>query len=81
MLNFATAGTIGLLIAVFSLMFGLLEGWANTVNESAGGIGIEQPIGVVALSFVFVLGIYSALSVIDVMRSKWGPIRKILRMS
>ena len=80
-LNFATAGTIGLLIAVFSLMFGLLEGWANTVNESAGGIGIEQPIGVVALSFVFVLGIYSALSVIDVMRSKWGPIRKILRMS
>lgn len=80
-LNFSTAGTVALLVSVFSLIFGLLEGWANTVNESAGSIGIAQPIGIIALSFVFVLGIYSALSILDLVRSKWGPIRKVLRMS
>lgn len=80
-LNFATASTVGLLISVFSLIFGLLEGWSNTVNESAGGVGIEQPIIIIVFSFSFILAIYSLLSVIDQVRDKWGPIRKILRMS
>ena len=80
-LNLSTAGTVGLLISIFSLIFGLLEGWANTVNESAGGIGIEQPIVIIGVSFVFVLGIYSAFSVLDMVRDRWGSIREILRLS
>lgn len=80
-LNFSTASTVGLLISVFSLIFGLLEGWANTVNPSAGGVGIHQPLLLVGFSFVFILGIYSILSVLDMLRAKWGPIRKILRFS
>ena len=80
-LNFSTAGVIGLLISVFSLIFGLLEGWASTINESSSGIGIEQPIGVIGFSLIFVLSIYSILTIVDILRDRWGPIRKILRMS
>ncbi len=80
-LNFSTASTVGLLISVFSLIFGLLEGWVNTVNPSAGGIGIHQPLLIVGFAFVFILSIYSILSVLDMVRDRWGPIRKILRMS
>lgn len=80
-LNFSTASTVGLLISVFSLIFGLLEGWANTVNPSAGGVGIHQPLLIIGLSFAFILGIYSILSTLDMVRDRWGPIRKILRLS
>jgi len=80
-LNFSTACTFGLLISVFSLIFGLLEGYANTVSGSSEGIGIEQPLVIVGFSFILVMGIYSLLSVIEMARDKWGPIRKILRMS
>ncbi|WP_092634231.1 hypothetical protein [Haloplanus vescus] len=80
-LNFSTASTIGLLISVFSLIFGLLEGWANTVNPSAGGVGIQQPILIIGFSFVFVLGIYVILSALDMIRDRWGPIREVLRLS
>lgn len=80
-LNFSTASIVGLLISVFSLIFGLLEGWGNTVNGSSSGASIYQPLGVLALSFAFILVIYSALSVMDIVREKWGPIREILRLS
>lgn len=79
-LNFSTASIVGLLISVFSLIFGLLEGWRNTVNSSAGGIGIYQPLIIIGFSFVFVLSIYSVLSILDMIRDRWGPIRKILRL-
>ena len=61
-LNFSTASTVGLLISVFSLIFGLLEGWANTINPSAGGIGIRQPLLIIGFSFVFILSIHSSLA-------------------
>ncbi|QCS43019.1 hypothetical protein [Natrinema versiforme] len=72
-LNFATASTVGLLISVFSLIFGLLAGWSNTVNESSTGVGIEQPIAIIGLSFIFIVSIYSILSIIDILRDRWGP--------
>ncbi|WP_336135280.1 hypothetical protein [Natronomonas amylolytica] len=80
-LNFLTASTVGLLISVFSLLFGLLEGWGKTVNPSSGGVGIHQPLLIISFSFAFILAIYSVLSVLDMVRNRWGPIRKILKMS
>lgn len=80
-LNFSTAATVGLLISIFSLIFGLLEGWANTVNDSASGVGIEQPIGIILFSIIFVTSIYTVLSLIDLARNRWGSLREIFRIS
>ncbi|REA01258.1 hypothetical protein DEQ92_18080 [Haloferax sp. Atlit-6N] len=80
-LNFATAGTVGLLISVLSLIFGLLEGWSNTVNPSAGGIGIDQPLLIVGFSLLFVLSIYTFFSFLDMVRDRWGSIRNLLGLS
>jgi hypothetical protein len=80
-LNFLTASTTGLLISVFSLIFGLLAGWGNTVNPSSGGIGVRQPLFIIFLAFIFMVGIYSILSLLEMVRDRWGPIRKILKIS
>lgn len=79
-LNIASACTFGLLISVFSLIFGLLEGWANTVNQSSGTIGFEQPILIVGFSVIMVSIIYSIFSVMDIIRDKFGPIRELFRI-
>jgi hypothetical protein len=77
-LNLATASTVGLLITVFSLIMGLLEGWIATVNEGSVGVGIEQPLIIVVISATLILGIYAALGVLDMVRDRWGPIRENL---
>jgi len=80
-LNLSTTSTFGLLISVFSLMMGLLEGWTNTINDSSGTVGFEQPLLIIGLSVVMVSILYSAFSILDMVRGRWGPIRKILQMS
>ncbi|MUV88399.1 hypothetical protein GJ631_18030 [Natronomonas sp. CBA1123] len=80
-LNLSSTSTFGLLISVFSLIMGLLEGWANTINDTSRTIGFEQPLLIVGFSVVMVSILYSAFSVLDMIRGRWGPIRKILRMS
>lgn len=80
-LNLSTTSTFGLLISVFSLMMGLLEGWTNTINDSSGTVGFEQPLLIIGFSVVMVSILYSAFSILDMVRGRWGPIRKILQMS
>ncbi|MGB9986051.1 hypothetical protein [Salarchaeum japonicum] len=80
-LNLSTTSTFGLLISVFSLVMGLFEGWANTVNNTSMTVGIEQPLLIVGFSIIMVSVLYFAFSVLDMIRGRWGPIRKILRLS
>ena len=80
-LNLSTTSTFGLLVSVFSLIMGLLEGWSNTINDTSGSIGIEQPLLIITLSVAVVFLIYTAFSALDMIRGKWGPIREIFRMS
>lgn len=80
-LNLSTASTFGLLISVFSLIVGLWEGWANTIRDSYMGIGIRQPLMIIGVSVIAVFSIYSVFLVLDWIRQRWGPIRKIIRLS
>jgi hypothetical protein len=77
-LNLSSTSTFGLLISVFSLITGLWEGWINTVNDTSVTVGFEQPLLIIGLSVVIVSILYSAFSALDVIRERWGPIRKIL---
>jgi len=79
-LNLSTSGIVGLLISIISLIFGLLDGWAHTVNPSAGSLGIEQPILIVGLAVILASATFSMFSTLDMIRDRWGPIRKILRL-
>jgi hypothetical protein len=80
-LNLSTTSTFGILISVFSLIMGLLEGWVNTINDTNVSVGFEQPLLIIGFSVVVVSVLYSAFSVLDMIRGRWGPIRKILHLS
>jgi succinate dehydrogenase hydrophobic anchor subunit len=80
-LNLSTTSTFGLLVAVFSLIMGLLAGLSNTISDTSGSIGVGQPLSIIAISVAVVAVIYSTLSVLDMIRGRWGPIREILRLS
>lgn len=76
-LNLSSTGTFGLLISVFSLIMGLVEGWINTVNNTSVTVGIEQPLGIIGLALGIVVAIFVIFSMLDSIRERWGPIREI----
>jgi len=80
-LNLSSAGSFGLIISVFSLIVGFWEGWLNTINKSSITVGVEQPLIIIGISVLLVAIIYNIFSLLDLIRSRWGPVRKILRIS
>jgi hypothetical protein len=82
-MNYVTASIIALFLSIISLLFGLYEGWLSSMPTypNGAGIGIRQPIGTIGLSFLLVMFIFGVIFLVDLIRDRWGPIRKILRMS
>ena len=80
-MNTISATMIGLFISVTSLIFGLLQGLSASVTGTYPEISIREPLFILVVAIAFVLFIASILSLVDLIRERYGPIRKILRLS
>ncbi|MFC5277989.1 hypothetical protein ACFPM1_04305 [Halorubrum rubrum] len=80
-MNTVTAAMVGLLIAVTSLIFGLLDGWSANVSDSQSITPVSDILLICGFAFLAVFSISSLLSLVDIVRKRYGPIREILGIS